>query len=742
MAECQAQKKNKKGKKKPELNAAPVIMSTNTDTKLSTDESSSNDHQFLSDKLNIKTSENIEVTVVNDKKQESVDESSNKKKKKSKKKSKDTLKEADVENTDSKSLLNFSKNGIQLVNHPEISVTFTGSSQPVDNESQLVREKDPPSEEKEKLNNSNGNTTSKKKKKKKKNGNNTPSVSAVTNEATYATPTYTKVVTSDNTCVLVVNNENLSVSTKSLGNSDEKKVKISESNINFSVPTEKQLSDVLFPKTFTSDSTVKLGDSVSIFPVLTDVNDNMPDQNSNVKVETNLNLETKSEITTVVLSKKIDDLPEKENIDDSKLTKAQLKAERRAKQEAQRAAKLAKTTAKTDPNSQNLGQNNNSNTVKEKEKSVSKEKIGSTIPDSVAEKSSDKTSAERDALRKVRLFSHLPQHRQFDINAKIHPAILELGSQYNKGIICGSNARCVALLSTLREIIKNYTHHPDKSFSRDLESSIQIYLNFLNTCRPLSVSVTNAVKFLKHQINHIPSEMDVDKAKERLCKFINDFVNEEILLAKEAIGNSASAKIVDGDVILVFAHSSLVKYVLCKAHNENKIFRVIVTDSRPKLEGSEMLRYLTKQGLNCSYVPVNTLTYVMKEVSKVIIGAHALLSNGCVMSRVGSKQIARVASSYSVPVLVCCETYKFCERVLTDSFVHNELGEPNDISTSTLVSNDSLKNWHEMSSLLLLNLLYDVTPADLISMVITEKGVLPCTSVPVVLRVRYAGLHE
>jgi len=64
----------------------------------------------------------------------------------------------------------------------------------------------------------------------------------------------------------------------------------------------------------------------------------------------------------------------------------------------------------------------------------------------------------------------------------------------------------------------------------------------------------------------------------------------------------------------------------------------------------------------------------LPQVSKVFLGAHALLANGYVMSRVGTSQIALVAKAFNVPVLVCCETYKFCERVQTDSFVSNELG--------------------------------------------------------------------
>lgn len=45
------------------------------------------------------------------------------------------------------------------------------------------------------------------------------------------------------------------------------------------------------------------------------------------------------------------------------------------------------------------------------------------------------------------------------------------------------------------------------------------------------------------------------------------------------------------------------------------------------------------------------------------------------MSRVGTAQLALVARAHNVPVLVCCETYKFCERVQTDAFVSNELGK-------------------------------------------------------------------
>ena len=62
-------------------------------------------------------------------------------------------------------------------------------------------------------------------------------------------------------------------------------------------------------------------------------------------------------------------------------------------------------------------------------------------------------------------------------------------------------------------------------------------------------------------------------------------------------------------------------------------------------------------------------------MSKVFFGVHVLLANGYVKSRVGSSMVAMMAQAFNVPVLVCCETYKFCDRVQTDSFVSNELSE-------------------------------------------------------------------
>lgn len=87
-----------------------------------------------------------------------------------------------------------------------------------------------------------------------------------------------------------------------------------------------------------------------------------------------------------------------------------------------------------------------------------------------------------------------------------------------------------------------------------------------------------------------------------------------------------------------------------------------------------MLQRLVQIGIQCTYVQLNALSYAMSLATKVLLGAHALLTNGYVMARVGTAQVALVAQAHNKPVLVCCETYKFSEKVQTDSFVYNELG--------------------------------------------------------------------
>lgn len=247
--------------------------------------------------------------------------------------------------------------------------------------------------------------------------------------------------------------------------------------------------------------------------------------------------------------------------------------------------------------------------------------------------------------------------------------------RYLAGDISGGNARCIAMLQALQESIKDYSTPPEKALIRDLTTKINHSVSFLIECRPLSISMGNAIRFLKTRITSLPLNLSEAEAKTSLISDIDRFINEKIILADKVIVKHAVTKIRDGDVLLTYGSSSAVEMILLHAHELGKQFRVVIVDSRPKLEGQMLLRRLVRKGISCTYTHINAVSYVMHEVTRVFLGAASILSNGTVYSRVGTACVAMVAHQFRVPVLICCEAYKFHERVQIDSICSNELGK-------------------------------------------------------------------
>ena len=133
---------------------------------------------------------------------------------------------------------------------------------------------------------------------------------------------------------------------------------------------------------------------------------------------------------------------------------------------------------------------------------------------------------------------------------------------------------------------------------------------------------------------------------------------------------------------------------------------------------------------------MNSLTFAIKDCGLVLVSVEALLSNGSLFAHAGTSMVCLVAKTYNVPVMVCCETFKFTDRVQIDSIVYNELGDSDDVSRIPNMCSGPLQNWRNISSLWILNLKYDITPPDLVDVVVTECGLIPCTSIPVIIRVQ------
>lgn len=337
--------------------------------------------------------------------------------------------------------------------------------------------------------------------------------------------------------------------------------------------------------------------------------------------------------------------------------------------------------------------------------------------------------------------------------------LIKVGLRMNGNLLFGSNHRCVAMLIVFKSIIDDINssnlqqqhHHPTNPEFRkpltELSESLKKAMDFLDFCRPLSVSMKNAYNLVKREIFDQIQEgaqddianlrLDRDnsrlsaastgapdnrnetfeKQKRELKDFVDKFIDEQILAAQRGVCVNIESNIKTNDVILVYGCSTIVQHVLLHTKLTGKIFRVIVVDSPPHFNGRRMLSFLNDNSIESSYTLINSLSYVMRQATKVLLGANSILANGYVMSHIGTSQLALMAKATNVPTLVCCETYKLSDRVYVDSFGCNEVD-----------------SGHELGSAL--NLRYDLTPPEFVSMVINEKSTVPAQSVPALLRFR------
>lgn len=367
--------------------------------------------------------------------------------------------------------------------------------------------------------------------------------------------------------------------------------------------------------------------------------------------------------------------------------------------------------------------------------------------------------------KQVELFSHLytqpRRHTVEGVSKDVHPAVLALGFQMSSYELCGSSARCVAMLLAFKEAIQAYTTPLGTSLARHMTTHfLSPQIDFLKSCRPISESMGNAIRFLKKLIVEIDPSVEETEAKSFLCEQIDIFIRDRITVTDQAIASSARTQIKPHSVVLTYANSSLVSKTLLQAHADGVPFRVIVADSRPLFEGKNLARTLMRAGLEVEYTPLSGIAHAVKDANLVLLGAHSMLSNGRLQSRVGTASVAMHAHQADVPVIVLCESVKFTGKVALDSIVLNEVApseelllppSSRDVVALQAVAEEKdeespankikqLGDWREIKNLQILNLMYDITPAEYIRMVICEYGSLPPSSVPVVHRLANEGV--
>jgi ribose 1,5-bisphosphate isomerase len=244
-----------------------------------------------------------------------------------------------------------------------------------------------------------------------------------------------------------------------------------------------------------------------------------------------------------------------------------------------------------------------------------------------------------------------------------------------------------------------------EGFARYMEEVSRVLLS----TRPTAVSLPNAVSYIMKAVRK--DYGDVREAVEAVVKVATEF-KEYSEKALELIAEIGSRIIDNGATIVTHCNSSAVVSILARAWSEGKRFRVYATETRPRYQGYITARDLASRGIPVVLITDSAMTYAVRRADLVLVGADAITSNGALINKVGTSQVALVSRTYGVPFYVAAETYKFSPYTLVGEIVEIEERDPREVL-------DPLIDGIEVR-----NPAFDATPPEYIDAIITEIGII------------------
>ncbi len=258
---------------------------------------------------------------------------------------------------------------------------------------------------------------------------------------------------------------------------------------------------------------------------------------------------------------------------------------------------------------------------------------------------------------------------------------------------------------------KNYAGSDYAAFRKDLDDAMKVLLD----SRPTAVSLWNGVQAAVKGVNDVDK---VDDAKELLIRNSEYFIRESEE-AVRTISRIGAKRVEDGDVIMTHCNSSVAIGVIAEAHRQGKDIKVFATESRPWRQGILTVNDLAKEGVDTTLIIDSAVRLVMKGVDKVFVGADTITSQGVLVNKVGTSQVAMAAHEARAQFYVCSETYKFSPLSLQGDLVKIEEREISEVVRPGEIP-DSVKVY---------NPVFDVTPSQYIDGIITEVGLISPGSV-------------
>ncbi len=204
-------------------------------------------------------------------------------------------------------------------------------------------------------------------------------------------------------------------------------------------------------------------------------------------------------------------------------------------------------------------------------------------------------------------------------------------------------------------------------------------------------------------------------------------IAEEDVLANRAIGQNALPLIPDGAKILHHCNTgslATVDYgtalgVIRMAHEAGKKVHAFLDETRPRLQGARLSAFeMNELGIPHTVIVDGASGHVMKTfgIDLVVVGADRIAKNGDTANKIGTYNLAIAARYHGIPFYVAAPTSTIDLKTKTGAEIPIEERAPEEVvycGPERVVPEDSP----------VYNPAFDVTPAELITAIITEVGI-------------------
>ena len=216
-----------------------------------------------------------------------------------------------------------------------------------------------------------------------------------------------------------------------------------------------------------------------------------------------------------------------------------------------------------------------------------------------------------------------------------------------------------------------------------------------------------------------------EQIRELVISAAKKMADEDIEINR-TMGKNGSKLFDDNDTIMTHCNAgalATVAYgtalgVIRATRESGKNVKVIATETRPIQQGSRLTAFeLKHDGFDVSLIPDTAVGYSMANglVNKVIVGADRIVKTGHVFNKIGTYQVATMAKQHGIPFYVAAPLSTIdmdtkAEDVIIEMRKGSEVTGIGDKKTAP----DNIK---------VINPAFDMTPPELISGIITEKGI-------------------